>query len=93
MEKGDPKMKLEELEDCYVLTISKFDENWSRFNLDNLVQALQNKLVQNIAPKIEEKIFNEVMNKIDVNSIAVGASVRIIQNLGQNSNQNQNGYR
>lgn len=86
--KGDPKISLEERDGAYVLTIQKVDEKWERFDLERLAMSLREALVERMAPEIERKIFNEVMGEIDVQAIAHGASIRIIQNLGKNPDQN-----
>lgn len=89
MDKPEAKITVEERDDCFVFFFHKKDQDWTRFNIERFLDRLQEHLIQKIAPSIQDKIFNDVMGKIDVQAIANRASVRIIQNMSQSPNQNR----
>jgi hypothetical protein len=60
--------------------------------MSEIVHQVERKVIDHLAEKIENQIYNDIFSKIDASAIANATTVRIIQSMADQNGNNRNNY-
>jgi len=84
----ESKIKVEDDGEQITITYTIEKQEFVGKKMERIISEIESSIVRSLAKRIEDQVFNDVMNKVDAAAIANATTVRIIQSMADQNKGN-----